>query len=155
MPERTTAASAVTENAQPATKYNYDYAKLPPLAMVGALPEVENFSARPDWIHLVARTAMKILINTIMIGVKNKGTDTEFVQEVLNEVNAIARQLHGDAGRDLNNAIAMELEKQGSPTKLPELKALLGDVIESFAPTLTLETLVGVQQVLVGLATVS
>lgn len=66
MPERNTAARAVTENTGPATKYTYDYARLAPLAMAGALPEVEAFSARPDWIHLVARSALKILINTII-----------------------------------------------------------------------------------------
>ena len=76
MPERTTAASAAAENAKPTTKYTYDYARLPPLAMAGSLPDVEAFSARPDWIHLVARSALKILINTIMIGVRNKGDNS-------------------------------------------------------------------------------
>ncbi len=61
------------KTARPTTKYTYDYDHLPPLAMVGAVTEAEAFSARPDWIHLVARSALKILINSIMIGVKNKG----------------------------------------------------------------------------------
>src|SRR5262249_6176601 len=155
MPERTTAANAATENAKPATKYTYDYAKLPPLAMAGALPEVEDFSARPDWIHLVARSALKIVINTIMIGVKNKRDNIDFVPEVLRELKAVADLLSADTKRDLSNAIAKELEKRGSPTKLPELKEFLGGVIESFAKTLTLETLVGFEQVLEKLATVS
>src|SRR6185295_172691 len=119
MPERDTAARAVTENSKPTTRYTYDHTRLPPLAMAGALPDVEAFSARPDWIHLVARSALKILINTIMIGVNNKGDDIEFVQQVLKNIQAVAQQLGGEAGRDLNNAIAMELEKQGSPTTLP------------------------------------
>jgi len=60
MPERTTAAGTVTENSKPTTKYTYDYDRLSPLAMIGALPDVEAFSARPAWIHLVARSALEI-----------------------------------------------------------------------------------------------
>jgi arachidonate 15-lipoxygenase len=55
--------------------------------------------------------------------------------------------LNGDAGRDLNNAIAMELEKQGSPTTLSQLKALLEVVIEPLAPTLNLKTLYHIAQI--------
>src|ERR1700752_2335097 len=138
MPERTTATGAVTGNSKPTTRYTYDYDKLQPLAMIGALPDVEAFSARPDWIHLVARAALNILINTIMIGVKNKGDNIEFVQQVLKNIQDVAQQLDGEAGRDLANAIAMESEKQGSPTTLPQLKALLEVVIEPIAPTLNL-----------------
>jgi arachidonate 15-lipoxygenase len=141
MPERNTAARAATENTRPSTKYTYDYTHLPPLAMVGAVTEAEAFSARPDWVHLVARAALKILINTIMIDVKNKGGNVEFVQQVLKRIQAVAQQLGGDAGRDLNNAIAMELEKQGSPTTLPQLKALLEAALDTIAPTLNLKTL--------------
>jgi len=155
MPERNTAARALTENSKPSTKYAYDYARLPPLAMAGALPDAEAFSARPDWIHLVARSALKILINTIMIGVRNKGDNIEFVQQVLKNIQAVAQQLNGDAGRDLNNAIAMELEKQGSPTTLPQLKALLEVVIEPLAQTLNLNTLYHVAQIVQQLGSVS
>ena len=155
MPERNTAARAVTENSKPTTKYTYDYARLPPLAMAGALPDVEALSARPDWIHLVARSALKILINTIMIKVKNREDNVEFVQQVLKNIQAVAQQLDGEAGRDLNNAIAMELEKQGSPTTLPQLKALLEVVIEPIAPTLNLKTLYDIAGIVQQLGSVS
>ena len=155
MPERNTAARAVTKNTGPATKYTYDYARLAPLAMAGALPDVEAFSARPDWIHLVAHAAMKILINSIMIGVKNKDNDNEFVQEVLKDIEIVAQQLDGEAGRDLNNAIAIELEKEGSPTTLPQLKALLEVVIEPLAQTLDLKTLYDIGRIVQQLGSVS
>lgn len=155
MPERNTAVRAVTENSQPSTSYTYDYAKLPPLAMAGALPDVEAFSARPDWIHLVARAALKILINTIMIGVKNRGENTEFVPQVLKSIQTVAQQLDGEAGRDLNNAIAMEVEKQGSPTTLPQLKALLEVVMEPLAQSLNLKTLYGIARITQQLGSVS
>src|SRR6185503_7907846 len=132
--------AASTEEIKISTKYTYDYTRLPPVAMAGALPDAEAFSARPDWIHLVARSALKILINTIMIGVRNKGEHIEFVQQVLKNIQAVAQQLDGEAGRDLNNAIAIELEKQGSPTTLPQLNALLEVVIEPLAPKLNLKT---------------
>jgi len=83
--------AATTEEIKTSTKYTYDYTRLPPLAMAGALPDVEAFSARPDWIHLVARSALKILINTIMIGVRNKGDNIEFVQQVLKNIQGVAQ----------------------------------------------------------------
>jgi arachidonate 15-lipoxygenase len=147
--------AATTEKIKTSTKYTYDYARLPPLAMAGALPDVEAFSARPDWIHLVAHAALKILINTIMIGVKNREDNNEFVQEVLKNIQAVAQQLDGEAGRDLNSAIAMELEKQGSPTTLPQLKALLEVLIEPLAPTLNLKTLYQIAQIVQQLGSVS
>lgn len=147
--------AASTEEIKISTKYTYDYTRLPPLAMAGALPDAEAFSARPDWIHLVARSALKILINTIMIGVRNKGNDIEFVQQVLKKIQAVAQQFNGDAGRELNNAIAVELEKQGSPTTLPQLNALLEVVIEPLAPTLSLKTLYGIAQIVQQLGAVS
>ena len=90
-----------------------------------------------------------------MIGVKNKGDNIEFVPEVLQALNAVAQLLGADTKRDLSNAIAMELEKQGSPTTLPELKVFLEGVIESFAKTLTLETLLDIGQSLGKFPTVS
>jgi arachidonate 15-lipoxygenase len=155
MPERSTGASAVTANSNPTTKYTYDYARLEPLAMIGALPDVEAFSARPDWIHLVARSALKILINTIMIKVKNREDNVEFVQQVLKNIQAAAQQLGGEAGRDLDNAIAMESEKQGSPTTVPQLKALLEIVIEPLAQTLKLKTLYDIARIIQQLGSVS
>jgi arachidonate 15-lipoxygenase len=89
-----------------------------------------------------------------MIGVKNKGDNIEFVPGVLQALNAVAQLLGADTKRDLSNAIAMELEKQGSPTTRPELKVFLEGVIESFAKTLTLESLLGIAQSLGKVATV-
>ena len=123
MTERNTAARAVAENTKPSTKYTYDYNYLPPLAMVGALSPAEAPS--PDWTFLVSRSALEILVNSIMIGVKNKGDDIEFVPAVLQALNSVAQLLGADTKRDLSNAIDMELQKQGSPTMLPELKVFL------------------------------
>jgi len=65
--------------------------------MVEALPQGEAFSARPDWIFQVSISALKILINSVMIGVKNKGDNIEFMPQTLKELNAIAqrRRLEG------------------------------------------------------------
>ncbi|HSE38853.1 MAG TPA: lipoxygenase family protein, partial [Blastocatellia bacterium] len=104
---------------------------------------------------MVARSALTILINSIMIGVKNKGDNIEFVPEVLKALNAIAQQLNPDAKRDLSSVIALGLEKRGAPTTLPELKVFLEGLIEHFAKTLTLETLQGIGQTLGKLPTVS
>ncbi len=155
MPERNTAARAVTENAGPATKYTYNYDYLAPLAMVGAISPAEGFSARPDWISLVARSVLKLLINTIMIGVQNKGDDIQFVQQVLKDLQAVVQQLGGDDGLGLSNAIATALEKEGSPTTPDQLKALLEVVIEPIAKTLSLKTLLHLQQIYGQLETVS
>ena len=125
MPETNTATRAATENTMPAAKYTYNYNYLPPLAMVGALSPAEGFAARPDWVYLVSISALKILINSIMIGVKNKGDNIEFVPGVLQALNAVAQLLGPETKHDLSNAVAMELEKQGSPTTLPELKVFL------------------------------
>jgi len=116
MPERNTSARAVTENTKPSTKYSYNYDYLPPLAIVGAVTEAENFPARPDWISLVARSVLRLLFNTVMIGVQNKGDHSQFVPQVLDKLQAIAQQLGGDAG--LSNAIATALEKEGTPATL-------------------------------------
>lgn len=147
--------AATTQEIKTSTKYTYDYTHLAPLAMVGALTEAEAFSAMPDFIHLAARPTLEILINSIMIGVKDKGDDVEFVQQVLKKIQAVAQQLNGDAGRDLSNAIASELNKQSSPTTRPQLKTLLEGVIEPFAKTLTLKNLLNIAQINAQLGTVS
>jgi arachidonate 15-lipoxygenase len=157
MLEKNTAATrpAATKDTNPSTGYAYNYSYLPPLAMVNVVPPAEGFSDRPDWVFLVARSALKILINSIMIGVKTKGDNIEFASHVLKDLKAVAQELNGDAGRDLSNAITMELEKQGAPTTLPQLKALLEGVIEPFAKTLTLKTLLDIGQTLGKFGTVS
>lgn len=147
--------AATTKEIKISPKYTYDYTHLAPLAMVGAVTEAEAFSARPEWIHLVARPALKILFNSIMIEVKNKGDNIEFVEQVLKNIQAVAQQLNGDAGRDLSNAIARELEQQSSPTTLPQLRALLESVIEPFAKTLTLKALLDIAQINAQVRTVS
>ena len=130
----------------PTTKYTYNYNYVPPLAMVDAVSPAEGFAARPEWIHLVSISALKILFNSIMIGVRNKGNSIEFVPGVLQALNAVAQLLGPDTKRDLSNAIARELGTQGSPTTEPELKVFLEGVIETFAKTLTLENLLGIAQ---------
>jgi len=147
--------AATKEDIATSPKYTYDYTHLPPLAMVGAVTEAEAFSARPDWIHLVARAALKILINTIMIGVKKQGDINEFVPQVLKHIQAVAQQLDGEIGHDLNNALAVELEKQGSPTTPTQLKALLEVVIEPLAQTLNLKTLFDIARIVQQLGSVS
>ena len=155
MPETNTAArAAATENTVPATKYTYNYNYVPPLAMVDVVSPAEGFAARPEWIHLVSISALKILFNSIMIGVRSKGNSIEFVPGVLQALNAVAQLLGPDTKRDLSNAIASELGTQGSPTTEPELKVFLEGVIETFAKTLTLENLVGIAQSLGKLVTV-
>lgn len=154
MPETTTAARAAsTENTTPSTKYSYDYNVIPPLAMVGALSPAE--APRPDWVLVVARSALTILINSIMVSVKNKAGNIEFVPEVMKALKAVAQQLNPDTQRDLSSVIAMGLEKRGAPTTLPELKVFLDGLIEPFAKTLTLETLQGLGKTLGKFPTVS
>jgi arachidonate 15-lipoxygenase len=147
--------AATTEKIKTSAKYTYDHTRLAPLAMSGTLPDVEAFTARPDWIHLVARAALKILINTIMIGVKNEGDSVEFVQQVLKHIEAVAQQMDGEAGHDLKKGIAEELDRQGSPRTLPQLKALLEVVIEPLAPTLDLKTLYDIARIVQQLGSVS
>src|SRR5262245_34352926 len=135
-PEANTAAHAAAGSTRSSTKYTYDYDKLPPLAMAGALPDEEAFSARPDWLHLVARSALKLLINTIMIKVRKSGDKIEFVQQVLKKIQDVAQQLGGEAGSGLIDAIAKGLEKEGSRTTLPRLKAGLEVALNHLEETL-------------------
>src|SRR5262245_41884651 len=156
MPETNTVTTipAGRTDTNPPASYTYNYNYLPPLALVDTIPPAEAFSARPDWILQVARSALKILINSIMIGARKKGENIDFVQQVLKDLKAVA-PLIGDDGRDLSNALAMELEKQGSPTTLPQLKAFLEVVIEPLAKKITLKTLLGIEEKLGQFGTVS
>ena len=150
-----TTAVAATEETRTTTKFTYDYARLPPLAMVGGVTEEEAFSARPDFIQLAARPTLEILINSIMVGIKNKGDNAQFVQHVLKSIQSVAQQLNSDGGRALSNAIAMESDRQGPPTTVPQLKALLESVIEPLTKTLTLKDLFGIAQANAKLGTIS
>jgi arachidonate 15-lipoxygenase len=135
------------EKFDPSVRYSYNYDALPPLAMSGPLPDVEAFSSRPDWVHLVARSAMKILINTIMIKVKSSGDGTEFVQRVLSEIRTVTQQVGGEAGRNLSSAISIELGKQEAPNTQADLGALLDAVIEPLSRNLDLQSLFVIGQV--------
>jgi len=77
---------SVTNDVNPSTKYTYNYTYLPPLAMVDVVPPAEGFSARPDWIFLVAVSALKILVNTIMVGIKSEGGIKPFAEKLFAEL---------------------------------------------------------------------
>ena len=79
MSERNTALRVVAEGTRASSKYTYNYDYLPPLAMVDALSPAEEFAARPDWIFQFSVSALRILFNSIMVGVKNKGDNVELV----------------------------------------------------------------------------
>ena len=81
-------AHSVTKDVNPSTKYTYNYTYLPPLAMVDVVPPAEGFSARPDWIFLVAVSALKILVNTIMIGIKSEGGIKPFAEKLFASVSS-------------------------------------------------------------------
>ena len=149
-----TSPPAAIRDTTPSTRYAYNYAYLPPLAIADAVSPAEAFTARPEWVHQVARSALTILVNSIMIRARSRGDHIEFVPRVLKDLEAVA-QLIGDGGGDLRNATAMAVERQGSPTTLPLLKAFLEDVIESLAKNLTLKTLQDVGQKLGQFQTVS
>ena len=136
--------AAATTDTKASTKYTYNYTYLPPLAMVGAVSEAEAFSARPEWVSLVAVPALKILVNNIMIAVKHRPGNTEFVSQVLKELDAVARRLPAGATRGLTDAIDSALARHGTPNTLPELKALLEGVIQTVAPSVTLELLIAI-----------
>ena len=149
-----TSRPTAIRDTTPSTRYAYNYAYLPPLAIADAVSPAEAFSARPGWVHLVSRSALTILVNSIMIRAKRKGGSTEFVPQVLNDLKTVA-QLIGDDRGDLRNATATAVEKQGSPTTLPQLKAFLEAVIESLAKNLNLKTLLDIGQKLGQFETVS
>src|SRR5690348_1419896 len=81
------------EDNHPKAGYTYAYDSLPPLPMAGPLPPVEGFAARPAFISLASVPALKILVNTIMLGVRNTSADAEFVPGVLRELGAAAQSL--------------------------------------------------------------
>ena len=136
--------AAATTDTKASTKYTYNYTYLPPLAMVGAVSEAEAFSARPEWVSLVAVPALKVLVNNIMIAVKHRPGNTEFASEVLKDLDAVARRLPAGPTRGLTDAIDSALARHGTPNTLPELKALLEGVIQTVAPSVTLDLLIAI-----------
>jgi|GEM_PF-2785843 len=81
-----TTGSVTTNDINPSTSYAYNYSYLPPLAMVDVVPPAEGFSARPEWIAKVAASALKILVNTIMIGIKSEGGIKSFAEKLFAEL---------------------------------------------------------------------
>lgn len=148
-----TLRSATTNDINPSTQYTYNYTHLPPLAMVDVVPPAEGFSARPDWIALVAGSALKILVNTIMIGIKTEGGFKAFVEKLIGELTKAARQFNAETV--IVKAIGQEIIKHGFPDTLPKLKAFLEDVIKSVAETITEDALVDLVQFIIQLGTVS
>lgn len=149
----TTSISSNTK--QNTTRYTYNYTYLPPLAMVNTVPAAEGFSARPDWVALVAFSALRVLINAIMIGVKSAGGIKEFLDQFFKDLDEVAQQLKADAERELASAIFQQIKKQGFPHSLAELKTFLEGVIHNFAETMTVETLGDIVQIIIQLGTVS
>ena len=79
-------AHSVTKDVNPSTKYTYNYTYLPPLAMVDVVPPAEGFSARPEWIAKVAASPLKVLVSTIMIGIKSEGGIKSFAEKLFAEL---------------------------------------------------------------------
>jgi arachidonate 15-lipoxygenase len=144
-----------SEDATSQTKYNYNYTYLPPLALADTVPPGEGFSARPGWIARVAFSALKVLINAIMIGISREHGTILYIEKLLASLKAVAGQLKADAEADLLNAINSELRQQGVPTSLAQLETFLTGVIENFAAKMTQETLGDIVQIIVQLGTVS
>jgi arachidonate 15-lipoxygenase len=147
-----TVTGTVTESTY---NYAYNYTYMPPLAMVDVVPVPEAFSARPAWIFEVARSALKLLINAVMIGIHKDSGFGQYVQSLLAALHSIAGQLKVDAEADLLKAFEQELEKVGVPTTEPELKAFLEGVAENFAKTIGVETLGDILKIILNMGTVS
>ena len=145
----------IAEDAVPSTEYTYNYNYLPPLAMVENVPSSESFSARPDWIFLVAMSALKVLLNAVMIGVKNEGGIIEYAEKLFAEIKTIAGNLKTDAEKDLMDAITDEIRDSGFPTSIEKLQAFLEGVVKKFALTVTEETLGDILIIITKMGTVS
>ena len=148
-----TTQPVTTNDISPSTGYTYNYTYLPPLAMVDVVPPAEGFSARPDWIAKVAAQALKILVNTIMIGIKSEGGLKPFAEKLIAELTIAARQINAETV--LVEAIGKEVLKHGFPTTLPTLKVFLEDVIKAVAETITEDALGDLAQIIVKLGTAS
>lgn len=143
------------EHANPSNEYTYNYNYLPPLAMVETVPPSEAFTARPDWIFLVAMSALKVLLNAVMIGVKNEGGIIDYVEKLVADIKTIAGQLKPDAEAAFAAAIAGELSDSGFPTSIEKLQAFLEGVVKKFALTVTEDTLGDILTIIAQMGTVS
>src|SRR5262245_28523491 len=125
------------ENATPQTTYTYNYTYLPPLAMVQTVPPGEGFSARPDWIFLVALSALKLLINAIMIDIRGDRGTLRYLEELVQKLTSLAGQLGANAETDLLKAFDMLRGAHAAPETLPEFKILLEAIVTTFAAAIT------------------
>jgi arachidonate 15-lipoxygenase len=145
----------VTENSNSLGKYSYNYTYLPPLAMLDTLPTSEDFSARPGWILLIARSVLEILINAIMIGINREQGIPQYMEKLLVSLKESTGELKADAKAALLKSIEGELKEQGFPTSPAKVEAFLKGVIETFAMSITKETLNDLIQIIMKLGVIS
>ena len=136
-------------------KYQYNYTYLPPLAMLDSLPKSEDFSARPGWIFRVAKSVLNILINSIMIGIEEEKGVPRYVEKLLATLKEATKELSTDAKEALLKAIETQLQKQGFPISPTKLEAFLKGVIETFAASITKETLNNLIEIIIKSGTLS
>src|SRR5262249_13770498 len=136
------------ENATPETNYAYNYTYLPPLAMVQTVPPGEGFSSRPDWILQVALSALEVLINAILIDIRQEQGSLQYFEKLVKNLNVVAGQLEADAETVFLKAVDEERRVHGIPTTRTEFKTLLEAIVKTFAATVTEETLYDVIQII-------
>lgn len=133
--------NTITENNYAPTKYKYNYAYLPPLAMLDTVPTSEDFSARPGWLVLVAHSVVNILVNAVMVGIDREQGVEPYMAKLLKALKELSSELKTDAKAALLNSIESQLKEQGIPNKPAKVEAFLKGVVDSFAKTVTKETL--------------
>ena len=143
-----TRAYPVSQTPAPETAYKYNYTYVPPLAMVQTVPASEGFSARPQWICLVALSALKVLINSLMIEIRQYQGSPEYFEKLFESLKGVATQLGGRVEEDFLKAIESAIEAHGIPKDLSELETCLKDVVERFANTVTEQTLGGILDII-------
>src|SRR5262245_20659245 len=128
------------DNTIPQTTYTYNYTYLPPLAMIETVPAGEGFSSRPDWIFLVALSALKVLINAIMIDIRGKQGTLQYIEELVKKLKSLAGQLGATAESNILEAFDGLRSAHAAPETLPEFKILLEAIATIFAAALTEQT---------------
>jgi arachidonate 15-lipoxygenase len=134
------------DNALPHTAYIYNYTYVPPLAMIETVPAGEGFSSRPNWIFLVALSALKLLINAIMIDIRGKQGTLQYIEELVIKLRSLAAQLGVVAEPNLLKAFDGLRGAHAAPETLPEFKMLLEALATILAVAFTEQTLDGVFQ---------